>query len=52
MVLYHLMTLAVRDGHEQNTVHVEQNAIADCARRGILTNGATAYITHYLVLIV
>ena len=37
----------VRDGHEQNTVHAEQNAIADCARRGILTNGATAYITHY-----
>lgn len=37
----------VRDGHEQNTVHAEQNAIADCAKRGILTNGATAYITHY-----
>ena len=37
----------VRDGHEQNTVHAEQNAIADCAKRGILTDGATAYITHY-----
>ena len=38
---------AIRDNHEQNTVHAEQNAIADCAKRGILTNGATAYITHY-----
>jgi len=38
---------SIRDGHEQNTVHAEQNAIADCARRGILTNGSTAYITHY-----
>lgn len=37
----------VRNGHEQNTVHAEQNAIADCAKRGILTDGATAYITHY-----
>jgi dCMP deaminase len=34
-------------GHEQATVHAEQNAIADCAKRGISTIGATAYITHY-----
>jgi len=40
-------TSQIRDGHEQNTVHAEQNAIADCAKRGILTDGATAYITHY-----
>jgi dCMP deaminase len=32
---------------EQNTVHAEQNCIADCASRGISTNGAIAYITHF-----
>jgi dCMP deaminase len=37
----------VRDNHEQATVHAEQNCIADCARRGINVEGATAYITHY-----
>lgn len=33
--------------HEQATVHAECNAIADCASRGVITSGATAYITHY-----
>lgn len=37
----------VRDGHEQATVHAEQNAIADAARRGVPVQGATAYITHF-----
>ena len=37
----------MRDGHEQATVHAEQNAIADAARRGVSIQGATAYITHY-----
>ena len=37
----------VRDGHEQATIHAEQNAIADCASRGTSCDGATAYITHY-----
>mgnify|MGYP001284081808 CR=1 FL=1 len=37
----------VRDGHEQATVHAEQNAISDCAKRGISCENATAYITHY-----
>jgi len=37
----------VRDGHEQATVHAEQNAIADAARRGISLDGASAYISHY-----
>ena len=37
----------VRDGHEQATVHAEQNSIADCAKRGISCADATAYITHY-----
>lgn len=37
----------VRDGHEQATVHAEQNAICDAARRGVSLEGATAYITHF-----
>lgn len=40
-------TSRVRDGHEQATVHAEQNAIADAARRGISVQGATAYVTHF-----
>ena len=41
----------VRDGHEQATVHAEQNAVADCAKRGVSCNGCTAYITHYPCII-
>ena len=37
----------IRDGHEMATVHAEQNAIADCAKRGVSSNNTTAYITHY-----
>jgi dCMP deaminase len=37
----------LRDGHEQATVHAEQNAIADAARRGVSVAGATAYISHF-----
>jgi dCMP deaminase len=37
----------MRDGHEQATVHAEQNAIADAARRGVSLQGAIAYVTHY-----
>ena len=37
----------VVNNHEQATVHAEQNAIADCSKRGVETFGATAYITHY-----
>ncbi len=37
----------VRDGHEQATVHAEQNAVADAARRGSSIEGAIAYVTHY-----
>lgn len=40
----------VVDDHEQATVHAEQNAIADCAKRGICTHDAEAYITHYCCL--
>lgn len=37
----------LRDGHEQATVHAEQNAIADAARRGSSVEGCVAYVTHY-----
>ena len=37
----------VRDNHEMATVHAEQNAIADCAKRGVSCNESIAYITHY-----
>ena len=37
----------VRDGHEQATVHAEQNALADAARRGVTTQDSIAYVTHF-----
>ncbi len=37
----------IRDNHEMATVHAEQNAIADCAKRGVSCLNSTAYITHY-----
>lgn len=37
----------VVDNHEQATVHAEQNAITDCAKRGVSCDHADAYITHY-----
>ena len=36
----------MRDGHEQATIHAEQNAIADAARRGVSIDKSTIYITH------
>jgi len=44
-------TSILRDNHEQATVHAEQNAICDCAKRGVSCNNAIAYITHYPCLI-
>jgi dCMP deaminase len=40
-------TSRMRDGHEQATVHAEQNAISDAARRGVSLEGTTAYVTHF-----
>ena len=37
----------VDNDHEQSTVHAEQNAISDAARRGVSLSGSTAYITHF-----
>ena len=41
----------VRDNHEQATLHAEQNALMDCAKRGVSCNGCTAYITHFPCII-
>jgi dCMP deaminase len=41
----------IRNNHEQATVHAEQNAIVDCAKRGVNCNGSIAYITHYPCII-
>ena len=35
------------NGHEMATIHAEQNAIIDCAKRGVSCNECDAYITHY-----
>ena len=40
-------TSIIRDNHEVGTIHAEQNAILDCAKRGVSSNDTTAYITHY-----
>lgn len=40
-------TSIIAHGHEQATVHAEQNAISHAARTGIALDGASAYITHY-----
>ena len=40
-------TQKMRDGHEMATIHAEQNAITDCAKRGVSCDGTVAYITHY-----
>lgn len=40
-------TSRIRDNHEQGTVHAEQNAISDAARRGVSLAGGTAYVTHF-----
>jgi dCMP deaminase len=41
----------IRDDHEQATVHAEQNAICDCAKRGVSLKDSTIYITHYPCII-
>ena len=37
----------IKQGHEVATIHAEQNAIADCAKRGVSSFGSHAYITHF-----
>ena len=40
-------TSVVRDNHEMATIHAEQNAVSDCAKRGVSCKDSIAYITHY-----
>ncbi len=37
----------MENGHEIATIHAEQNAVVDCAKRGASCDECTAYITHY-----
>ena len=39
--------MIVKDNHNIGTIHAEQNAITDCAKRGVSSDKCTAYITHY-----
>lgn len=41
----------VRDNHEQATLHAEQNAICDCASRGVSCKDSIVYITHFPCII-
>lgn len=41
----------VINNHEQATVHAEQNALCDCAKRGVSCEEAIAYVTHYPCII-
>ena len=41
----------IRNNHEQAVVHAEQNAIADCAKRGVSCKDCVVYITHYPCII-
>jgi len=38
-----------KNGNKHNiaTIHAEQNAITDCAKRGVSSYDCTGYITHY-----
>ncbi len=37
----------VVDGHCVRTIHAEQNALMQCAKFGVPTNGAEIYVTHF-----
>lgn len=37
----------VENDHEISTIHAEQNAIIDCAKRGVNCNNSIAYVTHF-----
>lgn len=39
--------MVIKDNHNIGTIHAEQNAITDCAKRGVSCNNSTAYITHF-----
>lgn len=35
------------DGHCVRTIHAEANAILQCAKLGVSSNGTTMYVTHF-----
>ena len=37
----------VEDGHCIRTIHAESNAILQCAKFGVSTEGAVLYVTHF-----
>ena len=37
----------IQDGHEQMTIHAEINSIANASKRGVSTNHAICYVSHY-----
>ena len=37
----------IHNGHNISIIHAEQNALIDCAKRGVTCNESEAYITHY-----
>ena len=37
----------VRNNHEQNAIHSEQNAVSDAAKRGVSIEDSTIYVTHF-----
>ena len=37
----------LENDHEIATIHAEQNALVDCAKRGVSCDECIAYITHY-----
>ena len=37
----------LQNNHNISIIHAEQNAISDCAKRGVSCDLATAYITHF-----
>ncbi|MBF0746427.1 ComE operon protein 2 [Gemella sp. 19428wG2_WT2a] len=37
----------VVEGHCMRTIHAEVNALLQCAKFGVTTNGATIYVTHF-----
>jgi len=39
--------MIMKGNHNIATIHAEQNTITDCAKRGVSSDGCTAYITHY-----
>jgi len=39
--------MVIRDNHNIGTIHAEQNAITDCAKRGVSSDNCVAYISHY-----